>query len=82
MHKKASEFLKNTITEPAKIGLILGSGLGILAEEFENPIYLDYSNIPGFPKSTVEGHKGRFVYGEYANKKVLAMQGRFIITKV
>ena len=77
MHKKASEFLKNTITEPAKIGLILGSGLGILAEEFENPIYLDYSNIPGFPKSTVEGHKGRFVYGEYANKKVLAMQGRF-----
>lgn len=77
MHKKASEFLKYTITEPAKIGLILGSGLGILAEEFENPIYLDYSNIPGFPKSTVEGHKGRFVYGEYANKKVLAMQGRF-----
>ena len=60
-----------------KIGLILGSGLGDYADRARHPRYLGYEEIPGFPRSTVAGHKGRFVVGEIAGKTVLAMQGRF-----
>ncbi|TYV76793.1 purine-nucleoside phosphorylase [Listeria monocytogenes] len=60
-----------------KIGLILGSGLGVLADEVNNPTKLSYSEIPHFPVSTVEGHAGQFVFGELENKEVVAMQGRF-----
>ncbi|NIK12360.1 purine-nucleoside phosphorylase [Alkalibacillus sp. S2W] len=59
------------------IGLILGSGLGILAEEIENPVTIPYSEIPHFPQSTVSGHKGQLVIGELQGKQVVAMQGRF-----
>lgn len=58
-------------------GLILGSGLGELAEEIENPITIPYKKIPHFPVSTVVGHKGMLVYGTLSGKKVLALQGRF-----
>jgi purine-nucleoside phosphorylase len=61
----------------AEIGLILGSGLGVLAEEIENPVYINYGELDNFPVSTVEGHTGRFVIGELSGKKVIAMQGRF-----
>ena len=57
--------------------LVLGSGLGDLAEEIENPIVIDYHAIPHFPVSTVPGHKGRLVAGRLAGKNVIAMQGRF-----
>ena len=60
-----------------EIGLILGSGLGVLAEEIKNPTLIDYSELDNFPTSTVEGHTGRFVIGELSGKKVIAMQGRF-----
>lgn len=60
-----------------EIGLILGSGLGELADEIENPIHIDYSEIPHFPVSTVEGHAGRLVVGTLNGKTVVAMQGRF-----
>ncbi len=59
------------------IGLILGSGLGILADEIENPIIIPYKEIPNFPTSTVAGHKGQLVIGELQGKNVIAMQGRF-----
>lgn len=59
------------------IGLILGSGLGDLAEQVENPIAIDYSDVPFFPESTVEGHAGRFVVGKLEGKEVIVMQGRF-----
>lgn len=58
-------------------GLILGSGLGELAEEIENPVRVPYTEIPHFPVSTVVGHAGQLVYGTLAGKQVLAMQGRF-----
>lgn len=58
-------------------GLILGSGLGELADEIENPVVIPYEEIPYFPVSTVVGHAGQLVYGTLAGKKVLAMQGRF-----
>lgn len=70
-------FLKEKIDFEPEIGMILGSGLGILAEEIEAPIYIKYNDIPHFPVSTVEGHAGRFVIGTLQGKKVIAMQGRF-----
>lgn len=60
-----------------KIGLILGSGLGDYAERLDRVRTLDYADIPGFPRSSVPGHKGRFVVGERFGKTVIAMQGRF-----
>ncbi|MDM5316031.1 purine-nucleoside phosphorylase [Fictibacillus sp. b24] len=73
----SAEFIQSKLTSTPKIGLILGSGLGILAEEIENPVVIPYSEIPEFPVSTVEGHAGQLVIGELAGKQVVAMQGRF-----
>ncbi|NSW89212.1 MAG: purine-nucleoside phosphorylase [Firmicutes bacterium] len=60
-----------------EIGLILGSGLGVLAEAIEDMVVIPYINIPHFPVSTVEGHKGQLVLGELSGKPVICMQGRF-----
>ncbi|MED4532281.1 purine-nucleoside phosphorylase [Metabacillus fastidiosus] len=60
-----------------KIGLILGSGLGILADEIENAVKVPYDQIPNFPVSTVEGHAGQLVFGKLMGADVVAMQGRF-----
>lgn len=60
-----------------KIGLILGSGLGDLADRLEDSVAVDYETIPHFPVSTVEGHAGRLVFGILEGKPVMAMQGRF-----
>jgi len=59
-----------------RIGLILGSGLGAFAEKVENAKVIQYKDIPGFPVSTVEGHKGQFVIGEIGGQDVVVMQGR------
>ncbi len=56
--------------------IILGSGLGALGEEIENPVYIDYKGIPSWPQSTVSGHKGRLIGGFLEGKEVLCMQGR------
>ena len=58
-------------------GIVLGSGLGKLAENIEDPIVIPYKEIPGFPVSTAVGHKGNFIAGELGGKFVVAMQGRF-----
>ena len=58
-------------------GIVLGSGLGKLADKIENKIVIPYKEIPGFPISTAIGHKGNFIAGELGGKFVLAMQGRF-----
>ncbi len=60
-----------------EIGLILGSGLGMLADEIMEAVLIPYSNIPHFPVSTVKGHKGQFVLGKLGGKSVICMQGRF-----
>ena len=59
------------------IGIILGTGLGPLADMIENPLVIPYKDIPNFPVSTVEGHSGNFIFGTLAGKHVMAMQGRF-----
>lgn len=59
------------------VGIVLGSGLGRLADVIENPIVIPYKEIPGFPVSTAVGHKGNFIAGHLGGKPVIAMQGRF-----
>ncbi|MEQ8224344.1 MAG: purine-nucleoside phosphorylase, partial [Candidatus Eremiobacterota bacterium] len=59
-----------------EVGLILGSGLGVLAEEIEEKVVIKYSDIKNFPLSTVEGHAGAFVTGKLEGKTVIAQQGR------
>jgi purine-nucleoside phosphorylase len=75
--EKAASFIEAKLNGRPEIGLILGSGLGILADEIEDPIKIPYGEIPEFPVSTVEGHAGQLVLGELSGKKVVAMQGRF-----
>ena len=58
------------------VGIILGSGLGKLADEIQDPIVIPYKEIPGFPVSTAIGHKGNFIVGTLSGKTVIAMQGR------
>ena len=58
-------------------GIILGSGLGQLAEEIKDPIVVPYTMVPGFPAATAIGHKGNFICGYLGGKCVLAMQGRY-----
>lgn len=77
MIKEASQFIKYKLTKQPLIGLILGSGLGILAEEITEAIEIPYEEIPHFPVSTVAGHKGQLVIGHLEGKQVIAMQGRF-----
>lgn len=59
-----------------KIGLILGSGLGDLAEKVENADVIPYDQLPHWPQPTIQGHKGRLVVGKLENQSILVMQGR------
>lgn len=74
----AADFVKSKIgsRQPAA-GIVLGSGLGKLADSIEDPITIPYSDIPGFPVSTAVGHKGNLICGFLGGKCVIAMQGRF-----
>jgi purine-nucleoside phosphorylase len=75
---EAAAYVKGQIGEdPVTIGMILGSGLGELANELEDSIIVPYSDIPHFPVSTVPGHAGRLVAGRLGDRRVLVMQGRF-----
>jgi purine-nucleoside phosphorylase len=75
--QEAASFIRSEIGEQPQIGLILGSGLGVLADLIEKPIIIDYAKIPHFPISTVEGHAGELVVGNIQGKQLLIMKGRF-----
>lgn len=75
--KQTVEFLRSKGIEKPEIGIVLGTGLGQLANEIIPEKVIDYIDIPNFPVSTVESHSGKLVYGRLKNKMVLAMQGRF-----
>lgn len=75
--KEAAAFIRNLSPAKPSIGLILGSGLGGLADEIQNPVRIPYQEIPHFPVSTVAGHDGNLVLGELEGKQVIALQGRF-----
>ncbi|MCK1188992.1 purine-nucleoside phosphorylase [Streptococcus uberis] len=74
---ETKDFLQFKGIKEPEFGLILGSGLGELAEEIENAVVIDYADIPNWSQSTVVGHAGKLVYGELSGRKVLALQGRF-----
>ncbi len=80
MWKKVQEtvsFIKEKTNFTPEYGIILGSGLGSLTDDIQIEFTLPYGEIPNFPVSTVQGHKGALVFGTIGNKKVVAMQGRF-----
>ncbi len=74
--EQALRFIRQQTTNQPVLGLILGSGLSALAEMVENPIHIETHDIPGYPSSTVVGHKGRLVFGTIAGKQVVFVQGR------
>ena len=76
-YQEAAAYLANRIRRQPKIAIILGSGLGSLADQIEDPIVVPYVEIPHFVRSTAIGHKGNFICGRLGGKEVLAMQGRF-----
>ena len=74
----AVEYVRGRIgTLIPEVGIILGSGLGKLADKIEDAVAIPYREIPGFPVSTAIGHKGNFIAGTLGGKTVIAMQGRF-----
>jgi len=76
MVDEAVAAIKERTNQKPKVGLILGSGLGDLAESVKPADYIHYSEIPYWPQSTIQGHKGRLVLGNLESKPVLIMQGR------
>ncbi|MBU3087227.1 purine-nucleoside phosphorylase [Clostridium gasigenes] len=74
---ESTRYIKSKIDLMPKIGVVLGSGLGDLVDSIENKEYINYEDIPNFPRSTVKGHNGRLVFGKIKDTYVLAMQGRF-----
>lgn len=74
---ETTEFLRERGFVNPDAGIILGTGLGGLTAKMENCIEMDYRDIPNFPVSTVDGHEGKLIYGDFGNRKVVAMKGRF-----
>ncbi len=70
-------FLRKEMHTSPETAIILGTGLGSLAEEITGKYEIKYQNIPNFPISTVEGHSGKLIFGKLGNKDIMAMQGRF-----
>ena len=74
--REAAALVKARSAETPRVALILGSGLGDLADEIGNPVVVAYDEIPNFPVSTVQGHAGQLVLGTLEGVQVVAMRGR------
>ncbi|KAA3387104.1 purine-nucleoside phosphorylase [Akkermansia muciniphila] len=75
--QKSADYILSKIDEKPEIALILGSALGGLSEEIENPVVIDYKDIPNFLVSTVKSHAGKLIIGKLHGKTVVCMSGRF-----
>ena len=75
--KETAKFLKKQYKATPQVGIVLGSGLGNFVNEIEVEKEVAYGDIPNFPVSTVEGHKGKLIFGKLSGKTVVAMAGRF-----
>ncbi|MCD8302187.1 MAG: purine-nucleoside phosphorylase [Prevotellaceae bacterium] len=75
--QETSAWLKSRMTTKPSVAIILGTGLGKLADEIEITDSISYADIPNFPVSTVEGHSGKLIFGRLGGKDIMAMQGRF-----
>lgn len=74
---ETTKFIKSKISLSPEVGIILGTGLGGLADKISEQQILPYAEIPNFPVSTVEGHSGMLIFGKLGGKNVVAMKGRF-----
>ena len=74
---ETSAWLREKIPNAPQTAIILGTGLGHLAERIEKLLTIPYADIPNFPVSTVEGHNGELIFGRLGGKDIMAMQGRF-----
>jgi purine-nucleoside phosphorylase len=75
--KETADFIVQRTSASPEIGIVLGSGLGVLADSIEQPVVIPYAEVPHFVHSTAIGHKGNLISGVLGGKRVLAMQGRF-----
>ena len=75
--QETAAFLKGKMHTSPETAIILGTGLGSLANEITEKYEIKYEDIPNFPVSTVEGHSGKLIFGKLGNKDIMAMQGRF-----
>src|SRR5678815_786242 len=74
---ETTAFIKTKYTKQPLIGIVLGSGLGNFTKGMEVECEIDYSELPHFPVSTVEGHSGKLIFGKMAGKNIVVMAGRF-----
>ncbi len=74
---ETSAFIRSKTDLIPEVGIILGTGLGALANDIDQESVISYESIPNFPVSTVESHAGKLIFGKIGNKNVMAMQGRF-----
>ena len=77
MYEESAAFIRSKLEVVPETAIILGSGLGTLADQLQNPVVIAYADIPNFMRSTATGHKGNLICGTLGNTRVLAMQGRF-----
>lgn len=75
--KEATAFIQQQYSHQPQVGIVLGSGLGNFSDQIDIEKEIPYADIPHFPVSTVEGHKGKLVFGNLSGKKVVCMAGRF-----
>lgn len=75
-YERAADYIRQRTDLPVKVGLVLGSGLSLLADAFEDRVAIPYKDIPGFPQSTVEGHAGDLVLGRLEGVPVVTQKGR------
>ncbi len=76
-YEKTAEYVKSRAPFAPELGLILGTGLGPLAKQIENPVEIDYKDIPNFLVSTAPDHAGKLIFGTLEGKKLVCMSGRF-----
>ena len=75
--QQTEKYIRENVNEIPKLAIILGSGLGSLADDITDKIVLEYKDIPNFPISTVPGHKGELIFGKLEGVPIIAMNGRF-----
>ncbi len=75
--KEAVRYIEDKVVTKPKIGIILGSGIGELADEIDAEVTIPYDTIPNFPVSTVKGHQGQLIFGKLNGVPIVAMKGRF-----
>ena len=75
--KQTAEYIRKSVDRLPDTGIILGTGLGELVDHIDIVKEIEYTEIPNFPISTVEGHSGKLIFGDLGGKYVMAMQGRF-----